>query len=73
MALQDALAKLTADDKLAILAEVVILPMIEVDKSLSQEELGDAILAGKKLGFTKAAVMTQVKALVKKLGAVIEK
>ena len=72
MALEDALAKLTKEDKLAILQNIVIRPMIEVDKSLSQEELGDALLAGGKLGFTPKEIQEQVDALVAEIGAVIE-
>ena len=72
MALEDALAKLNQDDKLEILRHVVILPMIEVDKSLSQEELGDALLSGKKMGFAEADVKSEIDALVKSVGAVIE-
>ena len=72
MALEDALAKLNQDDKLEILRHVVILPMIEVDKSLSQEELGDALFSGKKMGFAEADVKSEIDALVKSVGAVIE-
>ncbi len=72
MALQDALAKLSLDDKLEILRHIVILPMIEVDKSMSQEELGDALLSGKKLGFPDKKVKAEIDALVKSVGAVIE-
>ena len=72
MALQEALAKLTAEDKKAILAEVIILPTIEVDKSLSKEEYGDILLAGKKLGFTEEEIKAEIDVQVKKVGAVIE-
>ena len=72
MALDDALAKLTREDKLEILRHIVILPMIEVDKSLSQEELGDALLSGKKMGFSKEEVQAEIDPLVKSVGAVIE-
>ena len=72
MALKDVLAKLTKQDKLEILRHIVILPMIEVDKSLSQEELGDALLSGKKLGFSEEEVRAEVEALVDEMDAVIE-
>ena len=72
MALQEALAKLTVEDKKAILAEVIILPTIEVDKSLSKEEYGDILLAGKKLGFSEEEIKAEIDVQVKKVGAVIE-
>lgn len=71
--LKAALPKLTKGDTREILRHIVILPMIEVDKSLSQEELGDAFLSGKKTGFTKKEVMEDIKKLVKQIDAVIEK
>lgn len=72
-ALSSALDKLTDSDKLEILRHVVILPMIEEDKSLSQEELGDALLSGKKMGFAKEKIIAEINDLVAEVGAVIEK
>ena len=72
MALKDVLKKLTNEDKKTLLTEVVILPMIEDDKSLSQEEYGDAMTAGTKLGFSKEEIDAEIQALVKQVGAVIE-
>ena len=72
-ALDAGLAVLTKDFKRQILRHVIILPMVLEDKSLSQEELGDAVLAGAALGFTRAVVGRDVNELVKAVGAVIEK
>ena len=71
--LEAALAKLSAEDKREILRHIVILPMIEEDKSLSVEEQGDAELSGKKMGFTKEEVWSEIKPLVESVGGVIEK
>ena len=73
MPIKDVLAKLTLDDKKEILRHIVILPMIEDDKSLSQEELEDIKASGHKLGFDSNAIMSEVETLVKQIGAVIEK
>jgi len=73
MALKDVLGKLTTEDKKTLLAEVVILPMIEDDKSLSQEEYGDAMTAGRKLGFSEEEIDAEIQVLVKHVGAVIER
>ena len=69
MTLDETLAKLTRDDKLEILRHIVILPMIEVDKDLSEDELGDALLSGKKMGFTEDEVRAEIVPLVQSVGA----
>lgn len=72
MSIEAALAKLTRDDKMEILREIVIRPMVEEDQSLSQEELGDALLAGSKMGFSESEIRQEIDAVVQQEGAIIE-
>ncbi len=72
MSLQSVLAKLSEEDKREILVHLIILPTIELDKSLSQEELSNILLSGKKMGFTEKETKSAVDKEVKAIGAVIK-
>lgn len=72
MALSDVLAKLSDEDKRTILVDIAILPTIEEDKYLDEDEQGNIMRAGKKLGFSDAQIQAAVDEQLKALGATKE-
>jgi hypothetical protein len=72
MALVDTLKKLTTEDRMALLVDVVILPTIEEDKLLSQDEREDIERAGLKLGFSSSDIEAAVHEQLRAQGAELE-
>ena len=72
MSLNKTLSKLTAEDKMIILKNLIILPMIEQDSLLSKEEFSNILTAGTKMGFAKSIIIKQIHKQTKELGATLE-
>ncbi len=60
MSLVQVLANLNADDRDAILSELVIKPTIEQDRRLSDEEYGNILRAGRKLGYDDEYIVARI-------------
>lgn len=73
MSLKNILSKLTQEEKNTILEELIILPTIEDDHSLSKEEFGNIIRAGSKMEYSEDEIIATVHQQAYKIGATIEK